>query len=291
MFRGSANAGLAFLAKAVERKAEEQARYRSTNGNPANGSASGTNGWTTTPHSPTIDLPLSDDSDSESSTAPTFSTVSTHTEEVVAGTKVPIRVSATGHLPPFSHDGPHHRGAANMIRQRVSLKGHVRPLEPASELPGCQMRPEHIGRLHAIPVRKWLKKRADWDDRYAKDLAYWREVKTADRIKAEQTGFLVGQFVGERPPLGSIAGWSDSDLARKAASSVDEAVGKKTSASMALAMWANISNRPDEAVVEHAEEQEHDEANGDSGGFLDRIRSRRKSEAVERPDVERAPNS
>ncbi|GAA5865741.1 hypothetical protein JCM3774_004986 [Rhodotorula dairenensis] len=250
MFRGAANAGLYFLAEAAMQKSGPQATTK-TGGTarfrPA--TVHDPSPWQATPHSAALDLPLSDDSDSEGSQPDTVSTVSTLPSSLLVENDTPARVTATGHLPAFSHSSPSNRGSAHMIRQRVSVRGIIRPLESPGELPGCTMRPEDIGRLHAVPVRKWLKQRQAWDDRYAKDLAHWRHVKLEDRVKAEQTGFLLGQFPGERPPLGSVAGWHDQDLARKAASSVDEAVGKKTSASMALAMWSNISAKPDEAIV------------------------------------------
>lgn len=252
MFRGAANAGLYFLAEAAMREAGPQkiprASAESARSRPA--TVHDPSPWQATPHSAALDLPLSDDSsDSEDSQSDTVSTISTRTASSAVENETPARVTATGHLPAFSHASRANHGAAHMIRQRVSIHGTVRPLEPPKELPGCNMRPEDIGRLHAVPVRKWLKQRQTWDDRYAKDLEHWCQVKLADRAKAEQSAFLLGQFPGERPPLGSVAGWHDRDLARKAASSVDEAVGKKTSASMALAMWTNISGKPDEAVV------------------------------------------
>lgn len=252
MFRGAANAGLYFLTEAAMRGAGSQptadiASTGSARSRPA--TVHDPSPWRATPHSAALDLPLSDDSESEDSQPDTVSTVSTLSSSVLVENDTPARVTATGHLPAFSRSSHSKRGSAHMIRQRVSVRGLIRALEPPEELPGCTMRPEDIGRLHAVPVRKWLKQRQAWDDRYAKDLAHWRQVKLEDRVRAEQGGFLLGQFRGEHPPLGSVAGWHDPDLARKAASSVDEAVGKKTSASMALAMWSNISGKPDEAVV------------------------------------------
>ncbi|GJN87087.1 hypothetical protein Rhopal_000032-T1 [Rhodotorula paludigena] len=157
----------------------------------------------------------------------------------------PQRITATGHLPAFSSSPA---GAANMIRQRVNLHGFIRPLEPASQLDGCTMNSEHIGLLHAVPVRKWLAQRREWDDKYAKDLAHFRELKRADWEAAQRSGWLLGQFEGERPPLGSVAAWHDEALAKEAARSVDEA-GKKTKATMALSMWSGISAKPDEEVA------------------------------------------
>jgi hypothetical protein len=77
-------------------------------------------------------------------------------------------------------------------------------------------------------------------------LEKWRTIKSRDRVKAEQEGFLLGQFKGENPPLCALAGFSDPELAQQAGESVDEVVGKKTSASMALAFWSKVSSKPDE---------------------------------------------
>ena len=148
-------------------------------------------------------------------------------------------IRVTGHLPHFDEN--------NMIRQRVSNHGKTRPLEPASELPGCRMDPEHIGKVHAGPVRKWLAKRSEWDQKYSSDLDKYRKIRLDDRVKAVEGGFLLGQFRGENPPLCSLAGWSDQELARQAGESVDEIVGKRSAASMALAMWAKVSSKPDES--------------------------------------------
>lgn len=146
-------------------------------------------------------------------------------------------VKVTGHLPPFTD---------SMIRQRVSVTGRLRPLEPATTLPATTMSPSSVGRLHTGPVRKWLAERARYDEKYAKDLAYYRAIRLADREKAVASGFLQGKFVGENPPLASLAGWSNEQLALRCGQSVDE-IGKKTN--MALASWARISAEPDKEIV------------------------------------------
>lgn len=200
----------------------------------------------------------SSDADSYANTESEHSSLSEHELEEAAAAAAaaapsstttenvpPQRIAATGHLPAFSSSPA---GAANMIRQRVNLHGFIRPLEPASQLDGCTMNSEHIGLLHAVPVRKWLAQRREWDDKYAKDLAHFRELKRADWEAAQRSGWLLGQFEGERPPLGSVAAWHDEALAKEAARSVDEA-GKKTKATMALSMWSGISAKPDEEVA------------------------------------------
>ncbi|GAA6018270.1 hypothetical protein JCM8202_001312 [Rhodotorula sphaerocarpa] len=277
MFRGAANAGLFFLEQAVSRKLERREPGSAAEAITRGGTvhtphrlasmtpSTGTHGSTESREG--LELPVEDDSDdSEVSIPRTMSSTSTLPPELTAENETPSRVTATGHLPAFAPAARHHHkeahgAAANMIRQRVSLHGLIRPLEPPEDLPGCRMRPDEIGKLHAVPVRKWLAQRRKWDDRFAKDLAHWREVKLADRARAEREGYLLGQFRGgvERPPLGSVAGWADREQARRAGASVDEAVGKKTSASMALAMWAQISNKPNEEVVGDKEVEKQEE--------------------------------
>ncbi|BGO89928.1 hypothetical protein NBRC10512_006437 [Rhodotorula toruloides] len=271
MFRGVANAGLFFLAAAKAKK-ERQLSASADQATPGHRTDSdATSASTTSAVNPSAivepvlqredhaaanatthkDVERDDDSegsDSDANSESSASSVSADEEGPHAENVPPERVTATGHLPSFSTTSSAGRKAAHMIRQRVNLHGFIRPLEAPHELDGCTMNPEHIGLLHAGPVRKWLAQRREWDDLFEKDLKYWREVKSRDRETAEREGFLLGQFVGENPPAGSIAGWHDREMAKKAASSVDEA-GKKTSATLALSAWTNISNKPDEDVA------------------------------------------
>ncbi|BGO98031.1 Alpha/Beta hydrolase fold [Rhodotorula toruloides] len=272
MFRGVANAGLFFLAAAKAKKERRRCAQvsadheRTTNHRTDSDAASASTTSAVNPSAivePVLrrvdhaaanatihkNVEQDDDSDSDANSESSASSVSADEEGPHAENVPPKRVTATGHLPSFSTTSSAGRKAAHMIRQRVNLHGFIRPLEAPHELDGCTMNPEHIGLLHAGPVRKWLAQRREWDDLFEKDLKYWREVKSRDREKAEREGFLLGQFVGENPPAGSVAGWHDAEMAKKAASSVDEAVGKKTSASMALAAWSSISNKPDEDVA------------------------------------------
>lgn len=44
----------------------------------------------------------------------------------------------------------------NMVRERVSISGVVRPLEPASEMSMLQLDPEDIGLIKEGPVRRYM---------------------------------------------------------------------------------------------------------------------------------------
>ena len=139
------------------------------------------------------------------------------------------------------------RGAENfgdnfIISERVSTRGRIRPFEPVDAIPALDPKiREHIGQVHSDgAVKKWLAKRQEWDEKYSRELKKWRKIKEEDRIRAQLGGYLTRGLDGERPPLASLAGIWDRDLARKVGKSVDE-VSKKTSG--AMLMWHKMSTK------------------------------------------------
>jgi len=141
-------------------------------------------------------------------------------------------VTVSGSEPNFS------RGY--IVAERVSTHGRIRPFEPIEAVPALDPNlRDHIGQVHPDgAIKKWLAKRAEWDQKYAKELAKWRKTKAEDRAKAEQEGFLTRDLQGERPPLASLAGIWSRELAREVGRSVDE-ISKKTSGAMLL--WNKMS--------------------------------------------------
>jgi hypothetical protein len=133
-------------------------------------------------------------------------------------------------------------GSKTIVSERVSTHGRIRPFEPIAEVPALDpgLR-EHIGQVHGGgAIQKWLKKRAEWDDKYESSLITWREVRKVDRERAEKEGFLSRDLHGERPPLASLAGWWDQEIARGVGKSVDE-ISRKTSG--AVMMWMKMSSK------------------------------------------------
>ncbi|RSH93472.1 hypothetical protein EHS25_007828 [Saitozyma podzolica] len=135
-------------------------------------------------------------------------------------------------------------GSKTIVSERVSTHGRIRPFEPIAEVPALDpgLR-EHIGQVHGGgAIQEWLKKRAEWDDKYESSLITWREVRKVDRERAEKEGFLSRDLHGERPPLASLAGWWDQEIARGVGKSVDE-ISRKTSG--AVMMWMKMSSKAD----------------------------------------------
>lgn len=54
-----------------------------------------------------------------------------------------------------------------MIRERVSTQGFLRPLEPESELPACQLPREKVGSISELVVRRYITARAKFDIKFA----------------------------------------------------------------------------------------------------------------------------
>jgi hypothetical protein len=139
------------------------------------------------------------------------------------------------------------RGAENfgdsfIISERVSTRGKIRPFEPVDAIPALDPKiREHIGQVHSDgAIKKWLAKRQEWDEKYSRELKKWRKIKEEDRIRAQLGGYLTRGLDGERPPMASLAGIWDQDLARKVGRSVDE-ISKKTSG--AMLMWHKMSTK------------------------------------------------
>src|SRR6266496_4421749 len=88
-----------------------------------------------------------------------------------------------------------------MIRQRVDRHGNIFRLEPASELPGCNLPVNEIGVIKEGPIRKWMNAKKEWDTKYA---SAKRRVQK-QRAKEMANGYQ--QFDdGEVPPPSALAG-------------------------------------------------------------------------------------
>ena len=155
-------------------------------------------------------------------------------------------VTVTGREPGLQHH--------DLVRERVSARGRIRPMEAVDELACLQLPPDRIGLVDgAGPIHSWLAERARYDEEYADLHASLRAQKIKDRRQAEASGFLTRKLTaaGDRPPLTSVAGWHDVASARKVGKAVDEA-GRRAH-SVALAWWATAAAQKDRS---HAEDEQ-----------------------------------
>ena len=104
-----------------------------------------------------------------------------------------------------------------MIRERVSIQGTIRPLEPETELPAMQVPPERIGTPSEHALRRYIAGHARFEKKFAR--AIQRIAKDRERQRAQQQhdnhddddsaerGLLSAD---ERPPAGSIVARRDT---------------------------------------------------------------------------------
>ncbi|KAI0253632.1 hypothetical protein BJV78DRAFT_1152772 [Lactifluus subvellereus] len=188
----------------------------------------------------------------------------------LAATVGDISASTSGHVTPRSQDlsdesvddagpivgrtsEPHARSAhRNMIRERVSTHGIIRPLEPESELPAMQVAPEFIGTLSERAIQRYVTGKERIDKKFAHaikriekqrlrniDPLPRRESKAAasggegegadatteDALSAPPSWNMAWALdEDERPPPSSIVARRDTVEALKLARVADEAV-------------------------------------------------------------------
>ena len=95
----------------------------------------------------------------------------------------------------------------SMVRQRISIHGQIREMEPSEEIAALSMAREKVGIVTQPALTDlWLSKREEWDTKYAKKLHAFRADMMADRKKAEADDFAKRGLQGEKIPLSAMAG-------------------------------------------------------------------------------------
>lgn len=180
--------------------------------------------------------------------------------------------------------GAEKRFVDSMIRERISIRGRIREMEPVEE---CEafvgLNLESVGAVHGDgPIVKWLKAREEWsvvpariclecvgrlpaltdpwpslsfsrDHKFSKALSKHRASRITDRQLASQTGYLSGLLPNDTPPLCSLAGFHDEVAARAYGKSVDEVGRRGQSVSGLLGAWMKMGQKKEE---ERAGDQE-----------------------------------
>jgi hypothetical protein len=131
-----------------------------------------------------------------------------------------------------------------MIRQRVDRHGIISPLEPESELPGCNLPPSEVGVIKEGPVKKWMIAKREWDTRYASAKRRVQKQRAREMAQGYQ------QFGdGEVPPPSALAGRRKTGADLRA---------EKKQRSWGMSLWSLWGSKHDEDTMQR--EQEADKA-------------------------------
>ncbi|ETW83742.1 Esterase/Lipase [Heterobasidion irregulare TC 32-1] len=88
----------------------------------------------------------------------------------------------------FSMEGSEDIPHVLMIRERVDLLGHVRPMEPKDEVSALQLRPSEVGVIKEDPVRRWLAGQEKIDRKFKRSAE--RVVKKRKKLEAKAEKML-----------------------------------------------------------------------------------------------------
>ncbi|ORY81000.1 Alpha/Beta hydrolase protein, partial [Protomyces lactucae-debilis] len=94
----------------------------------------------------------------------------------------------------------------HMIRERVSIHGEIRQMEPVKDLSMLHLDPNDIGVIKPGPVKKFMAARGMHDRRYGKRKAKLQRQRAREYARAEREGFAIGNFEGDVPPPAALAG-------------------------------------------------------------------------------------
>ena len=167
----------------------------------------------------------------------------------------------------FSHIPSQAKSAIHqdMIRERVSTQGIIRPLEPESELPAMQVPPEQIGTLSEHAIRRYATGHARFAKKFARAIRHIEKQRSRNIDRArrdtdqhiaalqhyldrEETGAVLDPSwtlswaldADERPPPSSIVARRDTAEALKLARVADKAVLASERALSANNLWRVI---------------------------------------------------
>ncbi|GAC76754.1 arylacetamide deacetylase [Moesziomyces antarcticus T-34] len=124
-----------------------------------------------------------------------------------------------------------------MIRERVDVRGYLRQLEPESDLPALQLRPDQIGCIKEGPVARYLDGQTQWAKRYTKTARKVEKHRARnEKLATKMLEEAAAQGLMDRAALRKLHG----QLVRKASSGATEpgAVSAPSSTSRGLGLSA-----------------------------------------------------
>ncbi len=140
----------------------------------------------------------------------------------------------------------------NMIRERISVLGFIRPMEPVAEMYMLHLRPDDIGVIKEGPVKRWMAARASHDQKYQKRKTKLQKQRAREYVEAEQHGFVLGEFDGEKVPPAAAAGRSSL----KAASRIVK-MGEGKKKGMVNTMFSKVMIGHDEEKINAEQRVQH----------------------------------
>jgi len=78
------------------------------------------------------------------------------------------------------------------LRERIDIRGTVRPMEPPEEIAALKLQPIQIGLIKEGPTLRWHDGQKKWDQRYHKDTQ--RVLKQRTKCEARAARLLKGAF-------------------------------------------------------------------------------------------------
>ncbi|CAE6373167.1 unnamed protein product [Rhizoctonia solani] len=108
----------------------------------------------------------------------------------------------------------------NMIRERVSTAGVLRPLEPESKLDACKVPLEAIGVINAAAVKRYLEGQALWDAKFSGTLKSIAKTRLKNLELARKEG---------RKSMGALAGGLANGTLKDGEGGKEEADGSPSS--------------------------------------------------------------
>lgn len=124
----------------------------------------------------------------------------------------------------------------HMIRQRVDRHGNIYPLGPPSSLPALQMPANEVGVIKPGPVRKWMKAKKEWDNKFAREKRRVQKQRVEEMAKGYQ-----GFGDDEVPPPSALAGRRGLNVEKEA----------KKGRSWGMSLWSLWGSSHDEKTVRY----------------------------------------
>lgn len=99
-------------------------------------------------------------------------------------------------LLPFSQGDPF--VDAGMIRERVSTRGVLRPLESESDLPALHLPSDELGMIKELPAKRYLTGQGLWDVRYSRAAKTVEQHRKKNLERSKKDGAKIIQSWSDR---------------------------------------------------------------------------------------------